>query len=57
MLTNLAIIIFLPLISQDRTNDGAGVLDHHLPSVNVPFAEKAPTMDFRSKRITEQESG
>ncbi len=56
MFTNLAVIIFLPLISQDRANDGAGVLDHHLPSLDVPFAEKAATVNFRSKGITEQET-
>lgn len=50
MLTNFAVIIFLPLISQDRANDGAGVLDHHLANLNVPFAEKATAVNFRSKK-------
>lgn len=52
--TNLAVIIFLPLICQDSANDGAGVLDHHLAGLNVSFAEKSAAMNFRSKRITEQ---
>lgn len=42
----LAVIIFLPFISQDRANDGAGVLDHHLPSLDVPFAEEATTVNL-----------
>lgn len=50
MVTYFAVIIFLPLISQDRANNSASVLDHHLPSLNVPLAEKASTMDFRSKK-------
>lgn len=49
MFTNLAVVIFLPLISQDSANDGAGVLDHHLPSLDVSFAEKASTMNLRSE--------
>lgn len=57
MFTNLAVIIFLPLISQDRANDVAGVLDHHLSSLDVPFAEKPATMNFRSERgLQEQET-
>lgn len=51
MFTNFAVIIFLPLVSQDRANDGASILDHHLSSLNVPFAEKAATMNVRSERI------
>lgn len=48
--TDFAIIIFLPLISQDSADDRAGVLDHHLPGLNVPFAEESTTMNFRSKK-------
>lgn len=55
MFTDLAVIIFLSLISQNSANDGAGVLDHHLPGLDVSLAEKAATMNFRSKRITRQE--
>lgn len=43
-----AVIIFLPLISQDGANDSAGVLDHHFPGVDVPLAEKASPMNLRS---------
>lgn len=50
MITDFAIIIFLPLISQDSADDRAGVLDHHLPGLNVPFAEEPTTMNFRSKK-------
>lgn len=57
MFTNFAVIIFLPLISQDGTNDSAGVLDHHFTSIYVPFAEKTSPMNLRSKRNTEQEMG
>lgn len=46
---NLAVIILLPLISQDSANDVAGVLDHHLPGLDVSFAEKAATVNFRSE--------
>lgn len=46
----LAVVIFLPLISQNGANDDAGVLDHHLASLDVPLAEKTATMNFRSKR-------
>lgn len=49
MVTDFAIIIFLPLICQDGADDRAGVLDHHLPGLNVPFAEESTTMNFRSK--------
>lgn len=52
MFTNLAVIIFLPLISQDSANDGAGVLDHHLPGLDVSFTEKASTMNLRSEDYT-----
>lgn len=51
MFTNFAVVIFLPLVSQNRANDGAGILDHHLPSLDVPFAEKATTVNVRSERI------
>lgn len=47
----LAVIIFFSLISQNRANDVASVLYHHLASLDVPFAEKATTMNLRSKRI------
>lgn len=50
MITDFAVIIFLPLISQNSANDCAGILDHHLPGLNVPFAEKSTTMNFRSKK-------
>ena len=56
MFTNLAVIIFFPLISQNRANDCAGVLNHHLPSLNVPFAEKAATMNFRSEKDYRRET-
>ncbi len=56
MFTNLAVVIFLPFISQDRANDGAGVLDYHLSGLDVPLAEKATTVNLRSTRITEQET-
>lgn len=46
LITNFAVIKFLPLVSQDRANDGAGVLNHHLSSLNVPFAEKSTTVNF-----------
>ncbi len=36
----LAVIVFLPLVSEDRANDIARVLDHHLSSVNVFPAEQ-----------------
>lgn len=55
MFTNFAVIIFLPLISQDGTDDGTGVLDHHFSSLDVPFAEKASPVNLRSKRITEHD--
>lgn len=55
--TNLAVIVFLPLISEDRANDGASILYHHLPSVDVPLTEKSTPVNWRSKRITEQEIG
>lgn len=47
--TNLAVVILLPLISQDCANDSTGILDHHLPSIDVPFAEESTTMNRRSK--------
>lgn len=53
-LTNLAIIIFLPFISQNSPNDRAGVFDHHLSSLNVPFTEKSPTMNWRSVEQREE---
>lgn len=49
--TNFAVIIFLPFVGQDRANDSAGVLNHHLPSLDVPLAEKAAAMNVRSERI------
>ena len=50
LFSNLAVIVFLPLIRQHRADDVAGVLDHHLSSLDVPLAEKPATMNFRSER-------
>lgn len=50
MITDFAVIKFLPLISQDGANDCAGILDHHLSCLDVPFAEKSTTMNIRSKQ-------
>lgn len=50
--TNLAVVIFLPFVRQHGSDDGAGVLDHHLSGLDVPLAEKASTVNLRSEGIT-----
>lgn len=54
MFRYLAVIIFLPLVSQNRANHSAGIFDHHLSSLDVPLAEKAATVNVRPARISEQ---
>lgn len=44
----LAVIILLSLVSQDRADDGASVLDHHLPGLDVPLTVKSTSMNLRS---------
>ncbi len=40
----LAVIVFLPFVSENRADDVASVLDHHLSSLDVPLAEKTTTL-------------
>lgn len=47
--TNLAVVIFLSFIGEDGADHCAGVLDHHLPSLDVPLAEEASPMNLRPR--------
>ena len=47
----LALVVLLPLVCERRPNDLPCILDHHLPGINIAFAEKAPPMDFGAVHI------
>lgn len=49
-ITDFAVVEFLPLIGQDGANDRAGILDHHLSGLDVPFAEKSTAMNIGPKQ-------
>lgn len=41
----LAIVVLLPLVSENRADDSPRILDHHLSSINVSFAKQTSAMD------------
>ena len=45
--THLAVVVLLPLVSQNGADDVAGVFDHHLSGLDVPLAEEAAAVDGR----------
>lgn len=44
-ITNLAIIVLLPFVSEHGADDDACIFNNHLPCLNVPLAEKTTAMD------------
>lgn len=50
----LAVIVFLPFVCENWANDIASILDHHLPSLDVPLAEKTSTVYSRSFNETKK---
>lgn len=50
---HLSIVVFLPLVCENRTNDDAGVLDNHFTSLNVSLTEQTSSVNGRSAKVTQ----
>lgn len=49
--THLAVVVLLPFVGEDGADHSAGILDDHLPSLDVPLAEEAAAVDVRPTMI------